>query len=95
MGCAAGLSTAPLTGRELRSVAVPHSLSLSWRLGRAVIAARRAKSDAVKAAAEAAGGTLLFAGKLQNLSFDAASMADLLLTFRDLYMQGPAWALML
>lgn len=63
MGCAAGLSTAPLTGRELRRVAVTGTLSLAWRLGRAVISARVAKADAVLAAAAEGGGRLLFTGE--------------------------------
>lgn len=63
MGCAAGLSTAPLTGRELRRVAVPGTLSLAWRLGRAVISARVAKADAMPAAAAEGGGRLLFTGE--------------------------------
>ena len=63
MGCAAGLSTAPLTGRELRRVAVTGRLSLAWRLGRAVISARVAKADAVLAAAAEGGGRLLFTGE--------------------------------
>lgn len=62
MGCAAGLSTAPLTGQELRRVAIPHSLSLALRLGRAVLAARIGKADPVAAAAHTGGGRLLFQG---------------------------------
>lgn len=63
MGCAAGLSTAPLTGQELRRVAVRGTVSLAWRLGRAVIGARDAKADAVRAAAAEGGGNVLFTGK--------------------------------
>lgn len=62
MGCAAGLSTAPLEGRQLRWLAVPNTLSLAWRLGRAVLAARAAKADAVAAAAAIGGGRLFFIG---------------------------------
>lgn len=66
MGCAAGLSTNPLTGRELRHMAVPNTVSLAWRLGRAVLAARSAKADAVHAAAVEGGGRLLFTGQLRH-----------------------------
>ncbi|EIE25109.1 DUF917-domain-containing protein [Coccomyxa subellipsoidea C-169] len=67
MGCAAGLSTAPLTGRELRRVAVKGTVSLAWRLGRAVIGARDAKADAVRAAAAEGGGNVLFTGKITDV----------------------------
>lgn len=62
MGCAAGLSTAPLTGAELRRVAIPRSLTLAWRLGHAVLQAQRAKTDAVAAVVRAGEGVLLFTG---------------------------------
>lgn len=62
MGCAAGLSTKPLRGAELRRVAIPGSLTLAWRLGRAVARAHQAKSDPVQAVAQAGQGALLFSG---------------------------------
>ena len=62
MGCAAGLSIAPLTGAELRRVAIPGSLTLAWRLGQAVLQAQRAKTDAVAAVVQAGHGILLFTG---------------------------------
>ena len=63
MGCSAGLATAPLTGKVLRACAVPRTLSLAWRLGRSVLAARQAKKDPVAAAAQEDQGRVLFAGK--------------------------------
>lgn len=69
MGCAAGLSTAPLTGAKLKRVAIPGSLTLAWRLGEAVLHAREAKLNAVAAVARAGQGTLLFSGlSCQNSS---------------------------
>ena len=62
MGCSAGLSTHPLTGGELRRFAIPGTLSLSWRLGRAVLHAQQSKTDAVAAVVKAGQGTLLFSG---------------------------------
>ena len=62
MGCAAGLSTKPLTGAELRRVAIPGTLLLAWTLGQAVLYARRAKTDAVAAVRRAGQGILLFSG---------------------------------
>ncbi|BDA41353.1 probable D-/L-hydantoinase subunit A at N-terminal half [Coccomyxa sp. Obi] len=67
MGCAAGLSTNPLTGRDLRRMAVPHTVTLAWRLGRAVLTALAAKADAVHAAAVEGGGRLLFTGKITDV----------------------------
>ena len=64
MGCAAGLSTKPLTGAELRRVAIPGTLSLAWRLGQAVLHARQANTNAVAAVMRASQGVLLFSGTL-------------------------------
>ena len=49
-------------------VLVPHSLSLAWRLGRAVTAAQHAKRDPVAAVAEEAGGRVLFVGEWLSCS---------------------------
>ena len=62
MGCSVGLSTHPLTGAELRRVAIPGTLSLAWRLGQAVLHARQTKTDAVAAVVKAGQGILLFSG---------------------------------
>ncbi|KAK9800870.1 hypothetical protein WJX73_003020 [Symbiochloris irregularis] len=69
MGCSAGLATSPLSGQAMRSCAIQHSMSLAWRLGRAVLAARHAKSDPVAAAAGEGGGRLLFAGKISSVAW--------------------------
>lgn len=63
MGCSAGCSDCPLSGRELRRVGVPHSLSRAWHLGRAVVAAQYAKQDAAAAVAAAGAGRVLFSGE--------------------------------
>ena len=62
MGCSAGLSTHPLTGAELRQVAIPGTLSLAWKLGQAVLHAQQAKTDTVAAVVKAGQGMLLFSG---------------------------------
>ena len=49
-------------GQQLKSVAVPRSLSLAWRLGSAVAQAQHAKHDAAEAIAAAGGGQVLFRG---------------------------------
>eukprot|EP00887_Chlorella_sp_A99_P003440 scaffold7.g3440.t1 len=67
MGCSAGFSSRPLTGEELRRVAVCHSLSFAFRLGSAVARAQAAKADAPAAAASAGGGCVLFEGKVVDV----------------------------
>ena len=84
MGCAAGLSTKPLTGAELQRIAIPGTLTLAWRLGRAVACAHQAKSDPVQAVVQAGQGALLFSGAV--LSGDpmagCATDADQQLAYR-------------
>ena len=79
MGCAAGLSTKPLTGAELRRVAIPGTLTLAWRLGRAVARAHQAKSDPVQAILQAGQGALLFSGAVlsRDPTIGCARDADL------------------
>lgn len=65
MGCIAGLATRPLTGKELKAVAVPQTLSCAWRLGRAVLAARAAQCDTATAVCEQYhNGRVVFRGKV-------------------------------
>jgi DUF917 family protein len=65
MGCSAGFAARPLTGRQMRAVVIPHSLSHAWRLGKAVVQAQHAKHDPAAAVADAGGGKLLFAGEFK------------------------------
>ena len=67
MGCSAGFTSAPITGRQLQEVAIQGSLSLALGLGQAVLGARAAKQDPVAAAATAGRGTVLFQGKIIDL----------------------------
>ncbi len=76
MGCAAGLSTKPLTGKELRRVAIPGTLSLAWRLGQAVLHARQTKADAVAAVMQAGQGIMLFSGAPLILEEPRSSLVD-------------------
>lgn len=62
MGCSAGFATAPLSGKAMKACAVPHTLSLAWRLGRAILAAHHAKADPVAAVAAEGHGAVLFSG---------------------------------
>ena len=76
MGCAAGLSTKPLTGAELRRVAIPGTLTLAWRLGRAVARAHEAKTDPVQAVVQAGPGALLFSGAVLSRGPMVGSATD-------------------
>ena len=76
MGCAAGLSTKPMTGAELRRVAIPGTLTLAWRLGRAVARAQDAKTDPVQAVVQAGQGAFLFSGVVLSRGPMLGSAAD-------------------
>jgi hypothetical protein len=62
MGGSAGFAACLLRAGDLRRVLVPHTLSLAWRLGRAVARAQHAKRDAAEAAAAEGGGRVVFRG---------------------------------
>ena len=62
MGCSAGFASAPVSGKQLRAVAIQGSLSLALALGQAVQQAQRIKADPVAAAVTAANGKLVFKG---------------------------------
>lgn len=71
---AAGAAGNPLTGAHMKSVGIPNTFSLAWRLGRAVVAAqRRAESFSgmVGAIIAECGGPrscrLLFRGKVRGV----------------------------
>ena len=44
-----GLALPPISGRQIKDWGVKHSLSHAWRLGNAILSARRQKMDAVTA----------------------------------------------
>lgn len=62
MACSAGFASAPVSGKQLRAVAIQGSLSLALALGQAVQQAQRIKADPVAAAVTAANGKLVFKG---------------------------------
>ena len=70
MGSAVGTADAPVTGAETRRWAVEHTISLSWRIGREVIRARKEnRIDSVaESIVDAVGGPetgrVLFKGKI-------------------------------
>ena len=51
-------------GAQLQKFAIHHSLSHAWRLGRAILAARRTKADPVQAVTSQGNGTVLFVGEI-------------------------------
>ena len=62
MGCSAGFASAPVSGKQLRAVAIQGSLSLALALGRAVQQAQHTKADPVAAAATAGNGKSVVRG---------------------------------
>ncbi|PCG97743.1 Protein of unknown function DUF917 [Penicillium occitanis (nom. inval.)] len=64
MGNAAGISLALLNGDQIRNSTVHHSLSLAWRLGRAVYIARQEKTSVVDSILAEYPGRLIFSGKI-------------------------------
>ncbi|KAI9014045.1 DUF917-domain-containing protein [Hyaloraphidium curvatum] len=64
MGSTAALATAPMTGKDVRRTCVLNSVSLAWRVGRAVVGARAAKADVAAAVLSVCPGKLLFSGKI-------------------------------
>ncbi len=67
-GCRAFTCKAPRTGREVKEAGVLHTVSQAIAIGRAVQAARAAHADPVRAVIDSEGGTLLFHGKVRDVS---------------------------
>ena len=67
MGCTATLAFAPVRGDQLRAFGIQHSISQSWHIGNAILEARRAKVDPIRAILACENGKLLFRGKVRDL----------------------------
>jgi len=67
MGCIAGLAMKPLTGAEVKKVCIRHTISHAFKIGMAVLSARRCHQDPVAAAAKAGGGEVIFEGKVMSV----------------------------
>lgn len=67
MGSKAGFTSAPLSGSNLKKIAIPNCYSQAWRLGRIMLKAREEKSDPVAAIASAENGTIVFKGKIVDV----------------------------
>lgn len=57
----------PMTGRQLKRVAIPHSISLAWELGRRVFEARRKHHDPIAETLALTGGYDAFRGKIVDI----------------------------
>ncbi|KAJ4184844.1 hypothetical protein NW755_008757 [Fusarium falciforme] len=68
MGQAAGISLGALTGQQVKQVAVQSSISLSWRLGRAVQLARAEKQDIVDSILATHPGRKILSGKITSVT---------------------------
>jgi len=67
MGGAASFAFAPMSGAQMRRMAIPGTLSLARRVGAAVREARRVHANPVTAACAATGGQEIFRGKVTDV----------------------------
>lgn len=67
LGGRAMIADRPIPAGRLRQVAIPGTLRLAHRIGDAALAARRAGADPVAAVCAAAGGRVLFGGKVSDV----------------------------
>ncbi len=63
--CASAFNYRVTNGEELLEKTIRHSVSRAWRLGQAVLHARKVKSSPVQAILEHEGGTLICRGKVR------------------------------
>lgn len=70
MGAGAGAAGAPMQMARLRPAAIPGTVSQALAIGRALLAARAKRQDPVERVAEAAGGRVVFQGKISDLRRD-------------------------
>jgi len=63
-GGIAGLVCQPMTGKQLKEIVIPDTLSIAERVGKAIREAKECMRDPVGAVIEATGGTILAKGKV-------------------------------
>jgi DUF917 family protein len=63
-GSTAALSVTPLSGADMRRTCILNSVSLAWRIGRAVELAKTSKTDPIAGILSVCPGKLLFSGKI-------------------------------
>jgi len=66
-GGASTLASAPMSGRFLKQYSIPQSYSQAIRLGEAVVAARQAHADPIRAICDSENGEVVFRGKIVDL----------------------------
>ena len=57
----------PMTGDQYRRSVIPGAISYAWKIGKVLRKAKEDGCDAAQAIAEAAGGAVLFRGRVKNL----------------------------
>ncbi|MGI9950758.1 DUF917 domain-containing protein [Moorellaceae bacterium AZ2] len=57
----------PMNGKQLKECVVPRTISKAMDIGRAILSAKEAKADPVRAAIEALGGKELFRGRVSRV----------------------------
>ena len=73
MGCVACYATAPMTSTQIKSTAIPNSLSLAKSLGESVKKARTQKTDLTQSILETFPGKELFQGKIIDVERKTSS----------------------
>ncbi len=58
----------PMTGKQLKQAAIPGSISVAWKLGRAVLEARRKHANPIQKVVEITGGQAAFEGKIVDIN---------------------------
>jgi DUF917 family protein len=66
-GLFVGLAFAPFSKSDVANHFVPYSISRCWRLGRAILMARKNKTSPIKSIEEQENGKLIFKGKVVDL----------------------------
>ncbi|KIV95621.1 hypothetical protein PV10_03251 [Exophiala mesophila] len=72
LGNSTALATCPLKGEIIKKYAIPNTVSQAWYLGRAVRMARQNKTNLIDAMAEISPVTLLYRGKIIDVSRDVS-----------------------
>jgi DUF917 family protein len=87
MGGAAQIADYPMSGADMKRTAIPHTLSLALRLGRAIREAREQHLDPFAALAEALRATLYSHGRV----LFTGKVVDVLRRTTDGFTHGSAW----
>jgi DUF917 family protein len=64
------MAATPLSGKEMKALVVPHTISKCLKIGQAIRAARQQGTDPVEAATQAAGGWRVFEGVVRSKDWE-------------------------